>query len=158
MKGELEIAVYYLSCRVGVSCSVGSQMCGSWYFPMFLLHEGSLTLMNIASFMFLALPCGSLCMMVKQSGLTGCPVVLLYWWMGDGGLRCSFTLSPNVLQDSNILFRAIYMGACEHVYYATFLQFVILVLRSHKECFDSICTFKMNLYSLVSACLFESFT
>ena len=69
--------MYYLSCRVGVSCSIGCQMCGSWYFPMFLLSEGSLTLMNMASFMFLVLPCGSLCVMVKQFGLTGCPVVLL---------------------------------------------------------------------------------
>ena len=52
-KGEVKSAVYYLSCRVGVSCSIGSQMCGSWYFPM-----------------------------------------------GDGALRCSFSLSPNVLPDS----------------------------------------------------------
>ena len=66
----MENAVYYLSCKVGKSCNIGSQMCDSWYFPMFLLSEGSLTLMNMASLMFLVLPCGSLCKMVKQSGLT----------------------------------------------------------------------------------------
>ena len=65
--------VYYFRCRVGVSCSIGSQMCGRWYFSMFLLSEGLLTLM-----IFLVLPCDSLCMIVKQSGLTGCPVVLLF--------------------------------------------------------------------------------
>ena len=59
--------VYYLSCRVGVSCSIGSQKSGNWYFPMFLLSEGSLTQVNMASLMFLVLPCGSLCIMVKPS-------------------------------------------------------------------------------------------
>ena len=76
-KEEVGSAVYYLSCGVQVSFSTGSQICGSWYLPMFLLSERSLTWMNKASLMFLILPCGSLCMMVKQSGLTGCPVVLL---------------------------------------------------------------------------------
>ena len=37
-----------LSCSVGMSCSMLSQMCGSWYFPRFLFNVGSLTLMNIA--------------------------------------------------------------------------------------------------------------
>ena len=77
VEGEVESAVYYLSCRVGVSCSIGFQICGSQNFPMFVLSEGSLTWMNMVSLMFLVLPCGSLCMMVKQPGLTGCPAVLL---------------------------------------------------------------------------------
>ena len=33
-------------------------MCGNWYFPLFLFNEGSLIQMNMASLMFLALPCG----------------------------------------------------------------------------------------------------
>ena len=49
-------------------------MCGSWYLPKFLLSEGSLTCMYIASLMFLVTPCDSLLTMVKQSGFTGCPV------------------------------------------------------------------------------------
>ena len=103
--------------KVGVSSSIGPQMCGNWYFPMFLLSEGSLTLMNMASLMFLLLPCGSLCIMEKQSGLTGCPVELLCWWMGDGALRCSLTLSPMCsARLSNVLFKAIYVGSCELVY------------------------------------------
>ena len=75
-------------------------MCGSWYLPKFLFNEGSFTEMTMASLMFLAFPCGSLCTMVKQSGLIGYPEVLLCWCMGDGALRCSFTLSPNLLPDS----------------------------------------------------------
>ena len=97
-------------------------MCGNWYFPMFLLSEGSLTLMNMASLMFLVLPCDSLCMMVKHSGLIGCPVVLLCWWMGEGTLRCSLTLNMQCsARLTYILFRAVDVGACELIYYATFL-------------------------------------
>ena len=47
MKGEMEKVLYYLSCRVEVSCNIGSQISCSWYFPVFLLSEGSLTLMNL---------------------------------------------------------------------------------------------------------------
>ena len=55
------------------------QICGTWYFPKFLINEGSFTQMNIASLMFLIFPSDSMCTMEKQSGQTGCPVVL-----GDG--------------------------------------------------------------------------
>ena len=77
--GEWGSAVYYLSWRVGVSWSIWSQICNNLYFHMFLFREGSMTQINMASLMFLGFPCGSLCIMVKQSGLTGCPVVLLCW-------------------------------------------------------------------------------
>ena len=42
-----------LSCNIGIPCSMLSHMCGSWYFPRFLFNIGSLTLVNIASFMVL---------------------------------------------------------------------------------------------------------
>ena len=45
-----------LSCNIGVSCSILSHTCSSWYFPRFLFNVGSLTLMNIASFMVLEKP------------------------------------------------------------------------------------------------------
>ena len=54
----------------------------------------------MASMMFLVTPCDSLCTRVKHSGLIECPVVLLWWWIGDGALKCSLSLSPNVLPDS----------------------------------------------------------
>ena len=50
----------------------------------------------------LDVPCDSQSTMVKHSGLTRCPVELLWWWMGDRALRCSLSLSQKVLLDSVI--------------------------------------------------------
>ena len=66
-----------LSCSVSMSCSMLSQTCRRWYFPRFLFNVGSLTLINIASLMVLDELWVSLCIMLKQSGFKGCPVVLL---------------------------------------------------------------------------------
>ena len=37
----------YLSLRSGILKKTSSHMCDTWYFPMFLLRKGSLTLINI---------------------------------------------------------------------------------------------------------------
>ena len=37
------VKLSYLSWSAGVSCRTCSQNCGSWYFPRFLLSEGSFT-------------------------------------------------------------------------------------------------------------------
>ena len=50
--------------------------------------------------MFLEEPCVSLCIMLKHSGLSGCPVELLCWKIGEGALRCSLILSASPLPDS----------------------------------------------------------
>ena len=73
----------YLSLCTGVSCRIWFHTCGSWFLPKFLFKEGSFALMNMASLMFLIVPCDSLWTMLKQSGLTGCPMELVCWWMGD---------------------------------------------------------------------------
>ena len=69
---------------VGVSCSTWSQTCGSWNLPRFLLSEGSLILMYLASLMFLVKPWDSLSTMENQSGLIGCHVgggmKMNRWW------------------------------------------------------------------------------
>ena len=91
--------VCYLRCSVGVSLSTWYHTWGSWNFPRFLFKEGSLTLMYIASFMFLAMPCASLSTIEKHSGLTGCPVEEVCRCIGEGALRCSLYLSPKVLPD-----------------------------------------------------------
>ena len=62
--------------RAGMSCSTSSQMWGSWYLPSFLVKEGSLTLMYMASLMVLVMPCDSLFIMEKFSSLVKCSVVL----------------------------------------------------------------------------------
>ena len=77
-----------------------SHMWGSWYLPRFLLRVGSCTQMNMASLMVLEWLLTSLCTMLNWLGSMGCPVVVLWWCMGEGTLKCSFTLSPKVLPDS----------------------------------------------------------
>ena len=62
-----------------MSCRVLSHKCGNWYFPEVSISEGSFTQTNIASLIFLDVPCFSLCMMLKHSGLSGWPVELLFW-------------------------------------------------------------------------------
>ena len=58
--------------------------------------------MNIASLMVLEWLLTSLCTMLNWLGSMGCPVVVLRRCIGEGALRCSLTLSPNVLPDSPI--------------------------------------------------------
>ena len=67
---------------------------------MFLLRDGSFTLIKMASLMFLAMLLSSLPTIVILSRETSWPVV--FWWsmMGDGALMCSLYLSPNVLPHS----------------------------------------------------------
>ena len=91
---------HYLRCNSADLASTSSQMCGSWNLPMFLLRDGSLTLIKIASLMFLAILLSSLPTILKLSRDTSWPVV--FWWslMGDGALMCSLNLSPKVLTDS----------------------------------------------------------
>ena len=71
-------------------------MC-SWYLPMFLLGDGLLTLINMASFMVLVTPWDSLSMMEKMSSLNRGPVVLVWSRIGEVAPRWSLHLSPKVL-------------------------------------------------------------
>ena len=79
-----------------------SQICGRWYLPMFLLRDGSLTLIYRASLMVLIRFWSSLPTISKFSILMLWPVVLLWSNMGDGAFWCSLNLSPKVLEDSPI--------------------------------------------------------
>ena len=72
--GGWVVKLCYLNWSDDASCKTWSQMCGSWYFAKFLLSEGSLAHINIASLMFLVIPCDSLSTVVKQPGLIGCSV------------------------------------------------------------------------------------
>ena len=83
-----------------VSCKILVKMYSSWYLPKFLLSERSLNHMYITSFMLLVTPFDSLSTMMKQFGLTGCPVEWLCWCVGDGALRCCLCWSPKDLPDS----------------------------------------------------------
>ena len=80
--------------------STSSHIYGSWYLPIFLFRDGSLTLINITSLMALTIFQSSLPTMLKLSGNSSWPVVL--WWscMSDSALMCSLNLSAKVLPDS----------------------------------------------------------
>ena len=69
------VVLHYLKYSKGVFCSTLSDMCGSWYFPRFLLRYGSFTQMYIASSMVLVTPCDSLSTMLKHLKLTAGTVV-----------------------------------------------------------------------------------
>ena len=48
----------------------------------------------MVSIIVLVTPCDFLSTMVKHSKFSDCPVIWLCWWIGDGSLRCSFSLFP----------------------------------------------------------------
>ena len=140
-----------------MSCKTWSQMCGSWYFPKFLLSEGSFTQMYTASLMFLMTPWDFLSTMVKHSGLTGCPVEWLWWCIGDGALRCFLSLSLKVLPDSHMYSSGqFHVWAFESIYDSTLLKFAVPVLGAIRR-FYSVDTPEMYLDSQVVACPLEPF-
>ena len=79
-----------------------SHILGRWYLPIFLFRDGSLTLMNRASFIALVKLWSSLPTMLKLVMLMLWPVLL--WWskMGEGDFWCSLNLSAKFLADSPI--------------------------------------------------------
>ena len=105
---------HYLRCNSGDLASTSSQMCGSWNLPMFLLRDGSFTLMKIASLMFLAILLSSLPTILKLSRETSWPVVFCWSMMGDGALMCSLCLSPNVLPYSPMYSMVLQPGQKPH--------------------------------------------
>ena len=74
------------------------QMWNSWNLPMFLLKNGSLTLMCMASLMVLVMLCTSLSKMENLPTLMWCPEVLLWFYTGEVVLRCSFSTSQRSSQ------------------------------------------------------------
>ena len=105
--------------------------------------------------MSLVTPCDSLSTMVKHSGLTGCPVKLLWWCIGDGALRCSLSLSPKVLPDSPIYSSGHDVCAFKSIYDPTLLKFVVPVLEGHKKGFNGVGLFEIYLDPQAVACSFE---
>ena len=63
----LDVVGCYLSLTSGDMTKTSSHICGSWYLPIFLFRDGSLTLISIASLMVLAILWSSLPTMLKFS-------------------------------------------------------------------------------------------
>ena len=55
---------------------------------------GSCMQINMATLIILDCMLTSLCTILNWLGSIGCPVVMLWRCMGEGALKCSFTLSP----------------------------------------------------------------
>ena len=94
--------ICYFSLISGYLTNTSSQICGSWYLPIFLFRDGSLTSISIASLMALAMLWSFLPTLLKLSKDTSWPVMLKWSCMGDGACMCSLKLSANVLPDSPI--------------------------------------------------------
>ena len=73
---------FYFRWKLGMLNKTSSHMWCSWYLSIFLLRNGSLTLMNIDSLMVLAMVCDSLPTMGKFSNLVWWPEVLAWLYMG----------------------------------------------------------------------------
>ena len=78
-------------------------MCGRWYLPIFLLRDGSLTLMNRASLIALVRFWSSLPIMLKLLMSALWPEMLQWSWMGEGDFWCSLfkehQKSPSPIHD-----------------------------------------------------------
>ena len=94
------------------------------------------THMKMDSLMVLACPWSSLPMILKLVPVMLCPVCCMCAWMGEGCLRCSLHLSPNVLAVSSyVLLIAGYVVALETVDNPTLLFFRVLVFWLHEDLF-----------------------
>ena len=80
----------------GVFIRTASHMSGKLYLEVFLLRGSLLTLIYLDSFIVLVKHCSSLSITLQFSMVIGWAVE---WWpcIGDGVLKCSLYLSPNVL-------------------------------------------------------------
>ena len=65
--GALMLWGCYLSSNSGDLTNISSHICGSWYLPMFLFRDESLTLISITSLMDLAILWSTLPTMLKFS-------------------------------------------------------------------------------------------
>ena len=147
------------SCNLDVLYNTSSHMCGWWYLPIFLLRDGSLTLMNRASLIALVRFWSSLPIMLKFLMSALCPEMLQWSWMGEGDFWCFFNLSAKVLADSPIYSSLTpIFTRCESVYDPTFDDNWIFVLGGHGEIFYGLTSFEVYLYTIFLTSVFEPLT
>ena len=133
-------------------------MYGSWNLPIFLLRDGSLTLINIASLMVLAIFWSSLPTMLKLPRDTSWPVML--WWsrMGCGALMCSLNLSP---KSCLTLQCTIHCSPPFHTCTCRSLHSSVVCYPytwGYQEVFDGTASFEINFYPMFFADVFAVFT
>ena len=121
-----------------------SHMWGRWYLPMFLLRDGLLTLIYFASLIVLIRFWFSIPTSLKLSMVVLWPVMLKF-------SKCSGWLSYIFI----ITFHPVTFISVDDT---TLLWDAIFILGSHKEASDSIHSFKVHLYSMISAYILQALT
>ena len=124
--------------------SMSSHICDSWYFPVFLMRDGSLILMYIASVMVLSrlILCSKWCNYPNWFDD-------LWFWHGhgwvEGALGCSLSLFSKVLADSPLYCPLHSTLSHFYVDYATFLWHGVHV----KEVFDGVGPLNYTLFPIL---------
>ena len=124
---------------------------------MFWFKVGLFTLMNIDSLMVLACPQSSLPFMLKLLSVMVWPVCCICPWMGEGCFRCSFLLSLRVLQ---FLLCTPHHRLDDCIGNCIWCHFSFpwdLVLGLHKYLFYGGVTLEMNLFTILTTCVFNAF-
>ena len=125
---------------------------------MFWFKVGFFTLMKIDSFMVLACPQSSLPMMLKLFSVMVWPVCCKCPWIGEGCLRCSSSSLPEgPCCFPYVHFITIQVLTLVTVYDATFVVLGVLVFGLHKYLFDSGVALEVNLYTILTTYLFDTF-
>ena len=136
-----------------------SQICGRWYLPMFLLRDGSLTLIYRASLTVLVRFWSSLPHYFKifyTDFVTSGVIVVKY---GEWGLlKFLEPLSKGFGGFPYIFLITLHPVTFVPIDDSTLFHKRIFVLGSHQEAFDGIASFKIYLHSIFLACSLEAFT
>ena len=97
-------------------------------------------------------------MMLKLSSVMVWPVCCKCPWIGEGCLRCSFfSLPKGPCCFPYVLFIAIQVFALVAVYNSTFVVLGVLVLGLHNYLFDGGVTLEVNLYTIPTTYMFNTF-
>ena len=123
---------HYFIFRSGILNNILSQMCGRWYFPIFLLSVGLFTLIYIDSMIVLAKLLSSLPIILKFSIDVSWPLMFWcwnIWWWGLQVFLVSFLkCSPWV---TNVLFSTVNAPTCVAIYYTVLAGNTIFVFGWH---------------------------
>ena len=117
-----------------VSCRTSSQLWSSWNLPRFLLRDGSLTIMNIASLMVLVMLCTSLPKYGETVHIDAMPWGTMMFINGERGPGMFFKLvTKGPSQSPNIFLFTTYQGALKPVDFPTYLGDSILILGTTRS-------------------------
>ena len=109
------------------------------------------------SLMGLASPWSFLPMVLKLVSVVLCPVCCICEWIGEGCLRCSLHLSPRVLAVSPCTPHCRLYDCTRSCRLPHFFVLWVLVLGFHEDLLDCGVALEVNLYAILTTCVFETF-